>query len=59
MTTNSISVSLPQLAQDIARKEAERVEMERVRMELVLEEQEERERQREMVSREDERGRLQ
>ncbi|RUS73281.1 hypothetical protein EGW08_018954 [Elysia chlorotica] len=37
-----------QLAQDIARKEAERTEMERVRMELVLEEQEERERQKEM-----------
>ena len=44
-----LTVSL-QLSREIARKEADRAEMEKVRMELVLEEQEERERQKEMVN---------
>jgi hypothetical protein len=39
-----------QLSEEIARRDAEREEMERIRMELVLEEQEEKERQKEMVS---------
>ena len=38
-----------QLAEDIAAKDAAREEMERIRMELVLEEQEEKERQKERV----------